>query len=127
MVDDGTPVTQSEVIEFLEDLDTSGAAAGGGITESEHEDLDTLVHRLSESRYTEVTRTGGLVTSVTDWTDSGKTTKVRECTVSRTGNLISSIVEKQYDGSGTLITGQTLTGTVARTGAKVDTITWVQA
>lgn len=90
-----------------------------------HESIDSLVHNLAENSYEEVTRSGGLVTSVIVWTDSGKTVKIRETTLTRSGGLISTIVEKQYDAAGALV--QTLTGTVARTGGVVSNITWVKS
>lgn len=100
--------------------------SGSGLTESQHENLDTLVHALAETRFTEVVRFTGQVTDVIEWTDSGKTTKVRETNLTRSGGQVSQIVVKQYDGAGALITGQTLTGTVSRTGGQITSIDWVQ-
>ena len=101
---------------------------GTGLSPGTHEVLDTLVHNVAESCYFEVTRAGGgRISDLTWWTDSGKTVKVREVNITRTSNQISQIVVKQYDGAGTIITGQTLTGTVARTGGRVDSITWVES
>ena len=101
--------------------------SGTGLNPATHEVLDTLVHNLAESCYFEVTRTGNRISDLTWWTDSGKTVKVREVNVTRTSGKISQIVVKQYDAAGTIITGQTLTGTVARTGGRVDSITWVES
>jgi len=100
--------------------------SGTGLNPATHEVLDTLVHNVAESCYFEVTRTGNRVSDLIWWTDSGKTIKVREINVTRTSGKISQIVCKQYDAAGTIITGQTLTGTVARTGGRVDSITWVE-
>ena len=101
--------------------------SGSGLSPASHEVLDTLVHNLAESCYFEVTRTGNRISDLTWWTDSGKTVKVREINVTRTSGKISQIVIKQYDAAGAVITGQTLTGTVVRTGGRVDSITWVES
>lgn len=96
---------------------------GSGITPAQHQALDQLVHLVAETSYLEVTRTAGRVSDVTYWTDSGKTTKVRETNITRTAGQVSSVVVKQYDGTGTL--AQTLTGTVTRTSGQVSSIDWV--
>lgn len=93
---------------------------GSGISEAQHLALDTLVHELDETSYLEVTRSGGQVTDVIVWTNSGKTLKVREMNVTRSGGLIATVVEKQYNGAGTLV--ETLTYTIARSGAHVASI-----
>jgi hypothetical protein len=100
---------------------------GTGLSPGTHEVLDTLVHNLAEDGYEEVTRSGGQVTDVVVWTDSGKTIKIRELNLTRVSGQISVIVIKQYDETGTIITGQTLTGTVSRTGGNIDSITWVES
>lgn len=101
--------------------------SGGGISEAQHGALDTLIHNLAETCYTEVTRAGGQVNSVTTWTSSGKTTKVRSVDVTRSAGQVATITRKHYDGAGALITGQTMTGTVARSGGRVTSIDWVQS
>ena len=98
--------------------------SGSGISEAQHEVLDTLTHLLAETCYTEITRSGGRVTDVITWTTSGKTTKVREVNLTRSGGQISSIVVKQYDGAGTL--DKTLTGTVTRSSGQIANIDWVK-
>ena len=101
-------------------------SGGGGISEAQHEALDTLVHNLAETSYEEITRSGGQVTDVVVWTTSGKTTKVRETNITRSGGQLSQIVHKHYDGTGTIIAGQTLTGTVTRVNGQLESIDWVQ-
>jgi hypothetical protein len=76
------------------------AAAGGGITEGQHEGLDRLTHRINESGYEEYTYSGQKLTGWILWTDSGKTTKIREEQYTWSGNKISTFVEIQYDGAG---------------------------
>jgi hypothetical protein len=90
---------------------------GSGITEGQHETIDSLVHELAETSYTEVARTAGRVSSVAVWTDGTKTKKIRETTITRDAGRVSVVVEKQYDAAGTL--KQTLTHTIARTGGRV--------
>lgn len=103
----------------------SGAVTltGGGLNASGHRDLDQLVHGLAETCYQEVTRTSGKVSNITFWTDNGKTQKVRELDVSRTGGLVTTMTIKQYDAAGSLV--ETLTGTITRSGGKVENIEWV--
>ncbi len=51
-----------------------GAGLAG--VEAAHEDLDTLVHELSEPNHTEYIRVSGRVTNIIVWTDIGKTVKI---------------------------------------------------
>lgn len=101
-------------------------SGGSGISEGQHEGLDTLVHDVAETSYTEVTRTSGQVSSVIVWETSAKLKKIRETTVTRTSGQASTIVEKHYDAAGTVIAGQTLTHTVTRSGGRVESIDTVQ-
>lgn len=102
-------------------------SGSGGITESQHESLDTLVHDIAEDSYIEITRSSGKVTDVVIWTDSGKTKKIREWNITRSSGKVSQVVAKQYDGNGDLITGQTLTSSITRTGGQVSSITSVES
>lgn len=111
----------------LKGRDGAGVFNLRGISEAQHEDLDTLVHDLAETSYAEVTRVTGQVSNVTTWTTSGKTTKIREVAVTRSAGQVATIVRKHYDASGTLIAGQTLTGTVTRLAGRVASIDWVQS
>jgi hypothetical protein len=99
----------------------------GGISETQHRGLDQLVHGIAENSYEEVTYTGIKVTSIIVWTTAGKTTKIREELYTYTGNNVTTIVTKQYDGTGTLIVGQTMTETLSYTGNKIDDITRVMS
>lgn len=114
-VNNPTPVTLSSMM------------SGGGISEATHENLDTLVHEVAETSYVEVTRSGGQVSSVIVWETSAKLKKIRETTVTRTSGQASTVVEKHYDSAGTLITGQTLTHTLTRSGGRVASIDTVQS
>lgn len=102
-------------------------SGGSGITEGQHENLDTLTHLLAESCYEEPTYTDGQVSALTWWTNSGKTTKVREEVYTRSAGQVSQIVIRQFDGAGTLVTAQTITKTVARSNGRIASITWVQS
>lgn len=93
------------------------SATGGGITESEHRSLDTLLHNLVEDCYIEYTRTNGRVTAIMVWTDNLKTLKIREELITYTNGLVSQIVERQYDGAGALV--ETKTTVINRTGGLV--------
>lgn len=88
-----------------------------------HLAVDQLVHNIAETSFFQVSRSGGFVTTVTYWTDSGMSTKVRETTLSRTGSQVSGIVDVQYDSTGSAV--QTLTGTVTRSSGQIVSIDWV--
>ena len=97
------------------------AAAGGGITESQHDGLDDLVHWLAESHHLEVVRTSGKVSRVTAWTDAGKTQKVRELdNIVRSAGKISTYDLIQYNGSG--VENQRLAFSITRSAGKVASI-----
>lgn len=96
---------------------------GTGLSEGGHRALDQLVHEIAETCYQEVTRVSGKVESIIYWTDNGKTQKVRELLVARSGGLVTTMTIKQYDAAGSLV--ETLTGTITRSGGKVENIEWV--
>lgn len=102
-----------------------GLRGGGGITEEEHRQLNQLVHELDEDFYQEFTYNGNKVTNVTVWTDSSKTTKVREEQYSYSGNMVSEIATIQYDESGVEV--ERLTETFAYSGNKVSSVTAVRS
>lgn len=99
----------------------------GGITENQHRSIDQLVHAIAEDSYYEIEYNGTYTWRVDKeiwYTDSGKTTKIREIIYSYTSIWkYSAIVLKQYDGTGTL--EETLTGTVVYSDIFIDNITWV--
>jgi hypothetical protein len=101
------------------------ASAGGGITEPQHDVLDDLVHWLAETNYQEVTRSAGKVTNVTNWTDSGKTIKVREMVITRSAGKVSQMDFIQYDAAG--VEKQRMTGVITRDGnGKMSSIQWTE-
>lgn len=97
---------------------------GTGITEGTHEVLDTLTHNLSEDSYEEVVYTSGKVSSVINWTDSGKTTKIREVVLTRTSGKVSQVDLIQYDVSGSEKVRRT--GVITRTSGRVSNISWTK-
>lgn len=92
--------------EALEEID-----ANSGVTESEHRDLDTLVHILSGSQYIEVTRDPGtfLITNVKAYDDQSKTILVREMEVIYDEEFRARVSKcRQFDRStGDLVEGMT--------------------
>lgn len=96
-----------------------------GITEAEHEALDTLTHEVAETSFTENAYTGSNITRSTVWTDVGMTLRIRESTFTYTGSRMTSAVFKQYDGAGAVLT--TLTKTYAYTGSKLTGVTVVRS
>jgi len=99
-------------------------AAGSGITEGQHETLDTLTHKITESSFAELLYTGKVLDSVIVWTDVGKTLKIRESALTYTGKNLTGVIAKQYDGGGSLLV--TLTKTLAYTGKTLDSVTVVR-
>lgn len=100
---------------------------GSGISEATHEALDTLVHNLAETMWTEVVRSSGRVTDVIVWETSAKLKKVRETSITRLSGQVSTIVVKQYDAAGVVVANQTLTHTITRSSGQVASIDTVQS
>lgn len=99
-------------------------SGGGGITEAQHEALDSMVHWINETNHQEIVRSEGKVTNVINWTDSGKTTKIRELAVTRSAGKVSQLDFIQYDGGGT--ESQRMTGVITRDSGKISTIAWTK-
>jgi hypothetical protein len=99
--------------------------SGSGITEEQHEVLDTLAHALDETCYTEITRTGGKVTDIVVWATDAKLLKVREETITRAAGKVSQILTIQYDGAG--VEKMRVTETFTRAGTKITFIDAVRA
>lgn len=106
-------------------INTDGSITGWEVllTRPIHMVIDQLAHNIAETSYMEVTRTSGQVTNVTYWTNSGKTTKIRETAISRSGGQVSTIVTTQYDSMG--VVQEVLTGTITRSSGQVASIDWV--
>ena len=89
----------------------------------DHENIDSLVHNISEDTYSEVIRdSNNRVTQVSQYQYLGGPL-VRKVEINRDMvGQVTSTIERQYDVSGTLI--QSLTTTVSRDGSgSVVTIT----
>jgi hypothetical protein len=91
------------------------------LTETRHQDLDTITHWIDENSYDEIVRTGGKVTSIVVWNSVLKTIKIREELITRVSGKVSQIVTNQYDRS-TGVLKETLTEIYTRTGDKVTSI-----
>jgi hypothetical protein len=96
-------------------------ASGSGMTEEQHRTLDQLTHELDEDHYTEYAYSGFKIQSVIEWTDSSKTTKIREYQYTYTGNKITQEVAIQYDASG--VEKERLTYVYSYSGWRVSNIT----
>lgn len=97
---------------------------GSGITEAEHEVLDTLTHWLDETNWQEMVRSGGKVTNAIHWETSAKLKKIREVIITRATGKVSQIDIIQYDSAG--VEKQRLVLVIARTGGKVSSIQWTK-
>ncbi len=113
-----------DLVVFIDGQVKSLTASSSGITETQHEDLDTLVHELSESFYEEHAYSIGNLTNITVWTDATKTTKVRETQYTYSGWHITQEVVIQYNASGVEV--QRMTYTYAYSGWRVISITAVE-
>lgn len=109
-------------VKTLTDLLASG---GGGITEAEHEDLNTLTHALAENYYAEYTYSTNKIFNIDIWQTISKIIKVRDFVYTYTGNKIATETVKQYNETGTLL--KTLTYTYNYTGSKISNVTCVES
>lgn len=101
------------------------AADTVGVTESAHEDLDTLVHNIAENSFSEFVYTGSKLTRMTVWTSPGMTVKIRESTFTYAGSKLTQSVSTQFDAGGSA--KDTVTTTYAYTGSKLTGSTMVKS
>ena len=87
--------------------------SGTGIDSEDHENIDSLVHSISEDTYSEIIRnSSNQVTEVNQFQfNGGPLVRKVEITRNSSGQVIET-VESQYDQSGNLI--QSLTTTLTR-------------
>lgn len=87
--------------------------SGAGLTPAEHENIDSLVHNISEDTYSEIVRnSNNQVTEVNQYQFNGGPL-VRRVEITRNGaGQVTQTIERQYDNLGTLI--QSLTTTLTR-------------
>lgn len=101
---------------------TFNLRSGGGISESQHEALDTLVHEIDESSYDEVIYgSGNLVSTYIVWETAAKLKKIREEQYTYAGSKVSQSVTIQYDGTGAV--KMTVTETYTYSGSRVTSVT----
>jgi hypothetical protein len=117
-----TNVTATDIQGAIEELDS--AITSGGITEPYHENIDSLVHNISEDSYENIIYDGNKVASITTYTNVSMTTKIREYQYTYIGNKIYQQVAIQYDAAGVEI--QRLTSTYAYNGNIVSSISNVE-
>lgn len=97
----GTIYFSDGYFQLKDQLGTFNPRSGGsGITEEQHEALDTLVHEIDETSYEEYTYTGSDITNVTVWTSVAKTMKIREEQYTYSSHRVTQVVTIQYDVSG---------------------------
>lgn len=121
-VDDSTfqNISGSNLQELLESIDDSFIQTSG-ITVGTHRNIDQLVHLIAEDSYEEYTYSGILATNITIWTNSGKTTKIREEQYTYgVGNKVDTLTTIQYDSLGNV--EETLVETYTYSGIKVISI-----
>ena len=76
---------------------------GGGLTPSQHEELDTLVHEIAEDAYTEYTYAGNQIDTIDIYTDVTKTLKIRDFTYTYSGNRVQTETVRQYNAAGSVV------------------------
>jgi len=118
-----TTGTQTVGIEFDP---LTAVISGSGVTEEEHEIIDSLVHNLAETQTTEIIRggPGNKVTNVEVRTVPVTGTLIRSTAITRGGGKVTHVIENQHDGEGNII--QTLTSTINRSGGKVTSVDVVE-
>jgi hypothetical protein len=120
----GNMVFKDDVVGAEKTLDELSQTAGGGITEAQHEALDTLAHALTETHNIVVTRDAGRVEEVLSEETGG--TDIRKFEVlTRSGGKIATFRLTQYEGDGVTVKRQ-LDVTVNRTGGKVSSLNVVR-
>jgi hypothetical protein len=97
--------------------DNKGVFNPRGITEADHEALNTLVHWVGETNWQEIVRSGGKVTNVIHWETSDRLKKIRECVIARSGGKVSQLDAVQYDEAA---------GVITRADGKVASIAWTK-
>lgn len=95
-------------------------SAGSGITEAQHEALDTLTHEIDETSFDEVTYVGSNPSTYIVWTDNTKVTKIREDQYTYTGSRVTQVVTIQYDALG--VENMRTTEVYTYIGGKISTI-----
>lgn len=122
----GTSITLTEVNDggnetIRIDAATGSAATDGYLKEEDHRPLDELVHLISEDSYEEVIYdAANKVSSMIIYTDSGKTTKIREEQYTYSSGKVSQILSIQYDSSGVEV--ERMTEDFTYSGIKVTSI-----
>jgi len=122
-------ITEGAEAGYVLTSDTHGNAywedaysAGSGITETEHRTLDQLVHLISEDSFEEIVYNANRITDIVIWTDSGKTTKIREEQYTyNIENRVSQILTIQYNSSGTEV--ERMTEDFTYSGGRIVSIT----
>lgn len=101
-------LTDERVLAVSADLTLTDGGAGGNATlgfaeySPTHEAYDTLAHEIVESNYQEYAYASGNVSSITYWTSSAKTLKIRETLYTyNVDDTVNTVTAVQYDGSGT--------------------------
>ncbi len=94
---------------------------GSGIDETQHHNLDQLVHDVSEDSYDTIIYVDSRITNITTWTSPSMVTKVREEQYTYDSGKVSQAVTIQYNGSGTEV--ERLTEDYTYSGSKILTIT----
>lgn len=113
----GSGISVTTGTNFVE-ITSTASGVGSGISLTEHETIDSLVHNLAETSITEITRDGGgLVTNVDVRNLPVTGTLIRSTTITRAAGKVTQIVENQHDGAGAVI--QTLTSVINRDGNTV--------
>jgi len=83
--------------------DSSGNATwqkNNSLDDSEHRQLDQLVHNIAEDSFEECTYSGAFITNITIWTNSDKIKKIREEQFTYVGAQVAQLITIQYNSNG---------------------------
>lgn len=109
---------------FRDSIGVYNPRSGGGISESEHEALDTLTHEVAESSYQEWTYSGARPVNSIIWETAAKLKKIREYQFTYTAGQVTQYVEIQYDDAG--VEKSRITETYTYSGGMMATATMVK-
>lgn len=116
-------ITARNLQDAIKEMVINGA--GGGLTPTGHENLDTLTHHIAEDGYSLVVYNANKVMNYTIYTDNSMSKKIREYQLSYNINpchtQVSSVNIIQYNAAGLPV--NTLTETFGYLGNKIISIT----
>jgi hypothetical protein len=117
-------VNDDVVVKLSSGVVSMTESAGGGITETQHEALDTVTHNLTETHNVVVTRSSGKISEILAETTGG--TDIRKTEIlTRSSGKVATFRVTHYESDGSTVKRQ-LDYTVNRSGGQVTSINVVR-